>query len=191
MNVHRRSIPSIHENVVRITGPMTGAAATPVAGLDLTQELARFKQATITFAADVVATTDAGASGAFGAQALLTLPAKHVILFGASLDIAMVAAAGITATATVKSAIGTAAEAANDTLDSTQANIIASGNTVLASSAGTKLSVGPASGTPLMIDASAGTQQLFLNFGIADAGSTANSSLTITGTVKLAYLELN
>lgn len=139
---------------------------------------------TLHLSAAAIATTDAGASGTFGSQELYTFPAGAVLIHGAITDLSVTAAAGIGATSTLKHSLGTAAEAANDTLDSTQANIIASTNTVLASSAGTAKGLGT---TLLVGDGTTTPIKAFLNYGVADAGATANSTVTTTGTVTILW----
>lgn len=163
----------------------TNPMPTPNSSLKYTAKVEQVKRLEIAFPGVSVATVDGTTNGAIGSISLGTFHAKKLSIVGCSTNIAMVASGGIGATATVKHAVGTVAVTGNDTLDSTEANIIASTNTVLVSSAGTASGLG---GTPLAVAAS---QQLFLNFGIADAGSSADGALALTGSLILEYVELD
>lgn len=136
-----------------------------------------------------VTMTDGTTNGSIGSKQLITLNSKYFGLLGASVSLPVLAAANITATATLKASIGTAAEATNDTLDGVQANIMPSTSLVLVSSAGTLVGNG---NVALAVDGTAGTQGVFLNLGVADAGSSGNSTVTITnGTIVLFLFEMN
>jgi hypothetical protein len=163
------------------TNPMT----TPNASLKYTPKVEQIKRLEIGFSGVAVTMTDGTTNGSIGSISLGTFHAKRLSILGASTNIAMVGAGGVVATATVKHSVGTVAVATNDTLDGTEADIIASTNTVLVASAGTASGRG---GTPLAVPAS---EELFLNFGIADAGSTGNGTLTLTGSLVLEYVELD
>lgn len=135
----------------------------------------------------VTITDTGGANGGYGTHKIADLPQGLAILLGARSSFTIAAAAGIGATATVKHSLGSAAEATNDTLDSTQANIIASTNSVLADSAGTASGV---STTVVVLNGTSTPADIILNFGVADAGITATSSITIDGYVEVAWLVL-
>lgn len=135
----------------------------------------------------VTITDTGGANGAYGSHKLADLPTGLAIILGARSSFDIVAATGIGATAAVKHSVGTAAEATNDTLDSTQANIIASTSTTLAASEGAASGVSTA---VTVVNGTSSAVDLFLNFGVADAGVTASSSVTITGYVEVAWLVL-
>lgn len=135
----------------------------------------------------VTITDTGGANGGYGTHKIADLPQGLAILLGARSSFTIAAAAGIGATATVKHSLGSAAEATNDTLDSTQANIIASTNSVLADSAGTASGVSTA---VVVLNGTSTPADIILNFGVADAGITATSSITIDGYVEVAWLVL-
>jgi len=157
--------------------------------------LPQIAKETIRFSALPIAVTDSGgANGGTGSKDMLTFPGKRIQAIGGVLALSsVVAAAGINAAATVKFAVGTAANTNNDTLAGAEADIIASQNCVLAGSigllnfAGGPLSLGTMIG---LYDFSAGTTHFFLNLGVADAGITTNSVVTITGEFSLFYVEL-
>lgn len=134
-----------------------------------------------------IATTDAGASGAYGSQKLCDLPEALVVSIGGVSDLSFEAASGIGASGVLKHAVGSAAEATNDTLDSTQANIIPSTSLTLASSAGSKTGVSTA---VAFIDGHTTAGAVFLNLGIADADSSGNSTVTVSGTIDLVLVPI-
>lgn len=142
----------------------------------------------VTLGSQAVAITDTGgASGGHGTHSLLTLPAQHVLILGAFLDVAVTASGGVAADAAVDVAVGTAAETANATLDSTQADIVGSTDMDLTDSDG---SASATSAGVDNVDATGGTQALHLNFGVPDADITANGSLAVTGTFRVSYIVL-
>lgn len=142
---------------------------------------------TITLTDVAVAVADSGgASGGFGSLQLLDFPIGVVRFLESRTNLTVVASGLIGATATVKTSIGTAAEATNDTLDSTQANIIASTSSVLTASAGTVKGVGVS--TPPQVDGSVTPVDVFLNVGVADAGLTGAGSVLLNGTITLITL---
>lgn len=128
-----------------------------------------------------ISTTDDGANGSFGGTKIYDMPAGALWVL-ARTNLTATVAAGIGATATLKHSVGTVVAATNDTLDSTKANIIASTNTTLSGSAGT---VKGLTATPLIIDGTSSAVDIYLNFGVADAGATANSTVTVSGTITL------
>ncbi len=141
-----------------------------------------------TLSGTAIATTDATTSGAYGSLQLLDFPDGHLCIVGAVTNFtSIVAAAGIGATAAVKHSLGTAAETTNDTLDSTQADILPSTSVTLAASTGNGGGVNTAIAYS---DGTATAKDLFLNIGVADAGSTANSTVTISGTIKVWWILL-
>lgn len=158
-------------------------------GVTLTGEYTTgiLKSTVIRLASVSIAMTDGGAAGSIGSLKIYDWPVAALIVFGARTSFSVTAAAGITATATVKHSLGTEAEATDDTLDSTQADIIASTDTALTGSAGTASGISTAA---LWTNGLGGAKDLYLNFGVADAGSTANSTLTITGTITVTWLTL-
>jgi len=130
-----------------------------------------------------VSTTDDGANGSFGGTKIYDFPVGAIWCV-ARTNLTATVAAGIGATSTLKHSLGTVVAATNDTLDSTKANIIASTNTTLSGSAG---AVKGLTATQLIIDGTGGAVDVFLNFGVADAGATANSTVTVSGTVHLFW----
>lgn len=133
-----------------------------------------------------VPTVDATTSGAGGGLKLYTFPEGLLDYRGAVANVTLTAAAGITATAAVVSALGTVAAAADATLTSTEADLLPSTATSLTASAGTFAAVSTTAQSALL-DGTATAKALYLNFGIPDAGSTANSTITVSGTITVAW----
>lgn len=128
-------------------------------------------------------------TGGYGSKQLCVLPDTHMLILGAASNLSFTeAAAGISDTAAIKHSVGTAAEATNDTLDSTQANIIPSTSGTLVDSAVANV-MGENTGV-VIVDASSGTAGLFLNLGIADAGISASGAVVVTGYVDIFYIDL-
>lgn len=132
-----------------------------------------------------IAMTDATTSGSYGSQKLCDLPEGLVMIPGAITDLDFVVATGIDADAVLKHAIGSAAEATNDTLDSVQANVVPSTSVTLASSAGSKSGVSTAAA---WVDGHTTAGALYLNLGVPDADSTANSTATVSGEITIVCM---
>lgn len=151
------------------------------------------RQTVITFTNHVVSTTDATTSGAYGSQQIYNLPTAYAIARAVVVNMTAVpGAGGIGDTATLKYSIGTAAEASNDTLDSTQANVLGSTNATafVGGVGGGGAGGGALTGvttTAAVLDARSSAVSLFLNLGIADAGSTANDTVTLNGKIYLTW----
>lgn len=187
------SIPNTtqhRQNAVPVTEE--GVVTYSVAGVKAREYGHPFIHKTILTLKDVrITVTDTGgANGGYGALKIYQPPSGLILYKGSVVNLtSVVAATGIGATATVKFALGTAAEASNDTLDSTAADLVASTNVVLTGSAGSGANV--SSGLlvkDLTNDASPGG--IFLNIGVADAGITANSSVVLNGTVEFNWEHL-
>lgn len=142
------------------------------------------RQTVITFTNTVVAMTDGTTSGSIGAIPLYTLPQGliGIKLLTTRLTAARVGTA-ITAGTTIKHSVGTAIEATNDTLDSTQANVVASTNITEGSTTPT-IGVNTAY---VVVNGTASAGGLWLNFGVADAGSSGNDSITVNGRVTITW----
>ena len=163
------------------------------AGTDVTQT--KLSSMLVTEELEISSTviiTDVGdANGGYGAHSLVVLPASDLLLIGSLIDVAITGdGTNIGATAAVDVAVGTAAEAANSTLDGTSADIIASIDAPLTASEGVAAGPGPPSGTPVVIDATGGTQGIYLNFGVPDADISANGTIVVVGTIRLVYLDI-
>jgi hypothetical protein len=143
------------------------------------------RQTVFTLSGTVINSTDATTSGSYGSLQLLDFPEGHLAVLGAVTDFtAITVGAGITATGALLHSLGTAAEATGGTLDSTQAEILPSTSLTLVASAG---AVGGTSTAVLLSDGTATAKDLFLNFATLDASSTANTTITVTGTITVTW----
>lgn len=223
-----------------------GAATT---GVTATEDgIADLHVTTLSLSAVSVTITDTGgANGGYGTKKLYDFPAGLIKIHGVTMSLACTAAAGISATGTLKASLGTTAEATNDTLDGVQADIVPSSSVVLSSSAGTitgksysaittltdstsgtadgtleacadlstsdtytdaavnaKLAIlrnwaadlaskvnalilNGANGREPVLDGTSTAIDLILNFGVANADISSNSTVTVTGTVKVVW----
>ncbi len=163
----------------------TGVTQEQLSSLLVTEEL--------TIAAPAVVITDVGdANGGYGALELIVLAASNILLLGAEIDIAITGdGAGTADDAAVDIGVGTVAEAANSTIDGTSANVIAKIDAPLTAAAGVAVGVGLPSGTPVVVDATGGTQGIYLNIGIPDADISATGTMAVAGTVRLIYLDIS
>lgn len=159
----------------------TGVSAAEYSGLHHT---------ILTLASLSVTMTDAGAAGCHGTQKVYDWPAGPIQILGSSFDLTLLAGAGgIADGAAVVGSLGTAAVGTdNATLTTTEANLIASAAGTLTAGAGTlkkhgSLVAAAFDGTSTAVDA-------HLNLAVPDADSSANDTLTISGTIHLFWLNL-
>lgn len=153
------------------------------------------RQTVININAFSVATTDAGTNGAYGSLKFYTFPSgTYGVVRNVVVDLtATPGAGGIGDTATLKYSIGTAAESTNDTLDSTQANILGSTNaTAFVGGLGGGGAGGGAmtgvTNTAAAIDSRSAAVEAFLNLGIADAGhSSTADTVTLNGKIYITW----
>lgn len=134
--------------------------------------------------------TDAGAAGSHGSQKIYDFPAGAIQILGCSYDLTTLAGAGgITDTAALVGSLGSATVGTGDaTLTGTEADLIASTAGTLAAGAGTLKSHGSIvttafNGTSTAIDA-------YLNLAVPDAGSTANDTVAVSGTINITWVNL-
>lgn len=144
---------------------------------------------TLTLTNFPVATVDTGGTSGNGSAPLYTFPRGSIQLLGAVENLTLVAAAGITATAALLTGIGSVAAAADATLTGTEVDFVPSFASTLTGSAGVAKGLGV---TGKFFDNTTTTNatQLAarLNFAIPDAGSSANSTITVSGTVTLTWI---
>ena len=145
----------------------------------------------LTLTNTVITMTDAGAAGSHGTLKVMDFPAGNIAFLGATTDLAIVAGAGgITDTAAVVGGVGTATVGTGDaTLTTTEQDLVPSTAATLTAGAGAfdgqslTANIAVFDGTTTPIDA-------WLNFAVPDAGSTANDTLTVNGTITLVWSNL-
>jgi hypothetical protein len=158
-------------------------------GVALTEHTGGVHQTKLTLTGVSITMTDATTAGSHGSLKLYDFPAGVIQVLGATTDLTITAAAGIGATASVVGSLGTVTtQTDNAALTSTEADIIPSTACTLTTSAGTMK--GKSTATEMaagIFDGTSTAKDLFLNFAVPDAGSTANSTLTVNGTVTFTW----
>ena len=135
--------------------------------------------------------TDAGVAGSHGSLKLFDFPSGSIVFLGATCDLTITAGAGgITDTAAAVGAIGTATVGTGDaTLTGTEADLIPSTASPLTAGAGVTKGKSVTAGIAVL-DGTATAVDAWLNFAVPDAGSTANDTLTVSGTITLVWANL-
>lgn len=166
--------------LIKILGARTNLTVTAAAGISATADL---KHSMGTAAA---ATTDA-----------LTLTKANII---PSTTTTLVSSAGSPKGKSIMTAIVALTDSsggtASDTIPAqTGSYVEATQETTVASLAGKINELVAAltlsgNGIGLIVDGTSSAADAYLNFGVADAGSTANSTLTVSGTIKISWMTL-
>lgn len=148
------------------------------------------KQLTITLTDVAITLTDAGAAGSHGAQLVKTFAAGPIQILGTSMNLTTKAGAGgIGDTAALIGALGSASvTTANETLTSTEADLIASTAGTLSGGAGTLANHGSLVATAF--DGHTTAIKAYLNLACPNADSSATDTVTVNGTIKITYAEL-
>lgn len=135
--------------------------------------------------------TDAGIAGAHGSLKVHDFPQCNMLFLGGSTDLTITAGAGgITDTAAVVGSIGTATVSTADaTLTGTEADLIPSTASPLTAGAGATKGKSVTAGIAVF-DGTGTAIDAWLNFAVPDAGSTANDTLTVSGTITLVWANL-
>lgn len=164
--------------------------ATNPNGVPMVQRMGQIQHLRITLAAESVAFVDATTAGSHGGHQLLTFPEGQILILAAKTDLAVLAGAGgIADDAAIVAALGTiVVTTANDALTSTEADIIASTAVTLTAGAGNFDAATIAAG--IALDGTATAKDVWLNFAVPDADSSADDTLAVTGTIDLFWLLL-
>ena len=173
------NLDALCDNAVAGVGAKNGATVTVVESGS-----AAVHKTVLTLTATPVTMTDAGAAGSHGGVKVYDLPAGVIIRGGCVANLTTAAGSGgIADGAAVVWALGTAAPATdNATLVGTnEADFIASFAGTLTSGAGTFAKYGEPSATSL--DGHTTAIDIFLNAAVPDADSSADDTLTVSGTV--------
>lgn len=145
-------------------------------------------QTVFTLSSVLVTITDATTNGAHGGIQLYDFGGAIVTIIGASSDLTVTAGAGGIADAAVAlcSAGSVVAANTNATLTSTEADFIPSTAATLSSGAGTCDGDGAA---VTVFNSTSTTTDLFWNFVVPDADSSASDTVTVSGTVTVTWIE--
>lgn len=142
------------------------------------------RQAVLTFTNFTVSLVDNGATGS-GGRKIYDFPAGQVCILGGVAD--LTATSDLTTDAGLVFSSGTVTAAADGTLTSTEANIIASTAAPLALGAATPKGIAP--GTLAFIDGTAVSAAAFINFASAN-DPVGNKTLTLNGKLAISWLNL-
>lgn len=148
------------------------------------------KQVTVTLDDCAIVLTDAGANGSHGTQLVKTFAAGPIQILGCSMNLTTKAGAGgIGDTAALIGALGSASvTTANETLTSTEADLIASTSGTLSGGAGTLANHGSLVATAF--DGHTTAIKAYLNLVCPNADSSATDTVTVNGTIKITYANL-
>ena len=138
-----------------------------------------------------VAMTDATTAGSHGSVQLFDFPAGNLFFLGATCDLTLTAGVGgIADTAAVVVGVGTATLATdNATLTGTEADLVPSTAATLTAGVGTGKGKSLTAGA-VVFDGTSTAKDAWLNIAIPDAGSTADDTLTVSGTITLVWANL-
>lgn len=178
----------MYEEILAMQQPDVGSSPA-VVGLSKTNLAQPIVKTTLSFSNMVVNMTDAGVAGCHGSQKLFDFPQGNILILGATTDVQVLAGAGgIVDTAALVAAVGSVQVGTGDaTLTTTEANIVPSIAATLATGAG---NADGESTVAVTLDGTATPAAAHLNFAVPDAGSTANDTLTVNGTVTLTWVNL-
>lgn len=174
------------------TGNGSVSAATKAAGVAVTEAgIGAIHQTSLTLTAVSVTMTDATTAGSHGSILLYDFPAGAIHLLGATYDLTTLAGAGgIGDTAALVGSIGTVTMATdNATLTSTEADVIPSTAGTLTGGAGT-LKSQTTTALSTILDGTTTAKDAWLNLAVPDAGSSANDTVTVAGTVTVFWINL-
>lgn len=145
----------------------------------------------LTLSGESITMTDAGVAGSHGSLKVFDFPAGGIVFLGATCDLTITAGAGgIADTAAVVGSVGTATVGTGDaTLAGTEADLIPSTASPLTAGAGTTKGKSVTAGIAVF-DGTAAAIDAWLNFAVPDVGSTANDTLTVSGTITLVWASL-
>jgi hypothetical protein len=135
--------------------------------------------------------TDATTAGSHGSAKLYDFPECNMFFLGGTASLTLTAGAGgITDTAAAVVAVGTATVGVdNATLTTTEADLIPSTAATLTGGVGTAAGITLTAGA-VAFDGTATAKDAWLNIAVPDAGSTANDTFSVTGTITLVWSNL-
>lgn len=176
-------------NLVAQVAPSTGAGSVPAnASTTATTTADGVLKTVITLSGRSITMTDAGAAGSHGSAQLYDFPQCNLLFLGATCDLTLTAGVGgITDTAAVVVGVGTATLATdNATLTGTEADLVPSTAATLTAGVGVGEGKSLTAGIA-MFDGTATAKDAWLNIAVPDADSTANDTITVSGTVTIVW----
>ncbi len=167
-----------------------GAGAAAGTGVVATEYGAgTYHQTVLTLTNTPVIMTDATTAGNQGTLKVYDFPAGNLTMLGATCDLTTLAGAGgIADTGALVGSVGTAAVGVdNATLTTTEANLIPSTAGTLVAGAGT-LKGKSTTALLAVFDGTTTAVDAILNLAVPDAGSSADDTVTVNGTITLSWL---
>lgn len=164
-------------------GAKNGAAVAAVENVGLVH------QTVLTLTALSVTMVDATTAGNQGGVKIYDFPEGNILILGATANLTTLAGVGgITDTAALVGSVGsTLVDSANATLTTTEANIVPSMTGTLVGGAGTLKGVNTA---VLFLDGTGTPADAYLNLAVPDAGSSADDTVAVSGTITLTWINL-
>ena len=156
--------------------------------LGVVNSIGHINKTVVTFTNFDTTTTDAAGNGGHGYVLLAELPEGVIKFIGSTIDVALTAAAGISATATYDVGLGTTQVGTdNQELATTEQNILTKVEGDLSSSEATIQSY---LGTDVIVDGHATNCDIFLNIAIEADDSDSDSEININGSATIYWVNL-
>jgi hypothetical protein len=161
-------------------GAKTGSAVTVVESGAMPIHHTKFTLASLS-----VTTADHTTDGGSGGQLIYTFPEGITQILGCTANLTTLeASANITNTAALVGSLGSATDDGDDSLTSTEANIIASMAGTLTSSAG----VLQGYGTILALDGHTTANKIYLNLAMPNAASSGAGAVAVSGVITCDWI---
>ncbi|MNC20717.1 hypothetical protein D3C75_686780 [compost metagenome] len=176
----------------RITAAAQAGAASTVTGVTVDETASGAIRTVLTLKNVTVAMTDATTAGCHGSLKLYDFPACNLLYLGATADLTVSTSGegGIDDAAELVAAVGTSTVGVdNATLTSTEADLIASTAATLTAGAGTADGKSLTAGIAVF-DGTGTAKDAWLNFAVPDSGSTADDTITVSGTITIVWANL-
>ena len=144
-------------------------------------------QTVLTLSSVAITMTDAGAAGSHGSKKVYDFPAGLIHILGATTNLTTLAGSGgIGDTGALVGSLGSVAVATdNATLTSTEANVVPSTDGTLVGGAGTLKGKSTADA---VLDGTGTAIDLLLNLAVPDADSSADDTVTVSGTITITWV---
>lgn len=178
--------------LVAQANPSTGAGSVPAnASTSAVTTTDGVLKTVITLSGRSITMTDAGAAGSHGSVQLYDFPQCNLSFLGATCNLTLTAGVGgISDTAAVVVGVGTVTLATdNATLTGTEADLVPSTAATLTAGVGSGKGKSLTAGAAVF-DGTTTAKDAWLNIAVPDADSSANDTITVSGTVTLVWANL-
>lgn len=179
-----------YKELAALLAPAVGTKVS-VDGLEVSEQgIGPVRKTVLTLKDFVLNVTDATTAGAHGSQKLYDFPEGHIKIIGAHAkwDSIVAGSGGIGNSAEIDIGVGTvAASTSDETLSSTEQNIVTKADISLSNGAGSGDAVNT---TDLALDGSSTAIDAFLNVAVTAATSDSDDTLTISGIITIHWVLL-